>query len=234
MNLIPHQYQEVEDIGNEIIDNKARCVTFISLAGNTGSSTACASVAQRFKAHGHRVLIIDLNPISPLKLDEIDQSSGSPWCFSDISCQLNIIEHNQIDLLTMQNLSELESAKNKQIMKEAVERLLQEYDYILMDMSPAMKMNRGNVPLHALSLCSDLTMVTVGLGVNDEESLCTSIKNIKQGGHQNIRIIVTQHQFAPLGERLLSSLERHRVRWPRLTQFLINKVNRQTWLFHPH
>jgi Mrp family chromosome partitioning ATPase len=234
MKLIPHQYQEVEDIGNEIIDNKARCVTFISLEGKTGSSTVCASVAQRFKAHGLRVLIVDLNPINPLKLDEIDEQRGEPWCFSDISCQLNIIEHNQVDLLTMQNLSELESAKNKQIMKDAIERLHQEYDYILMDMSPATKMNRGNVPLHALSLCSDLMIVTVGLGVNDEESLCTSIKNIKHGGHQNIRIVVTHHQFAPLGERLLSSLEHYRARWPRLIKFLINKVNRQTWLFHPH
>ncbi|MBQ4846088.1 MULTISPECIES: AAA family ATPase [unclassified Pseudoalteromonas] len=234
MNLIPHQYQEVEDIGNEIIDNNARCVTFISLEGNSGSSTVCASVAQRFKANGHRVLIIDLNPINPLKLDEIAQPTGPEWCFSDITCQLNIIEHNQVDLLTMQNLSNLESAKNKQVMKEAVERLSQEYNYILLDMSPATKMNRGNVPLHALSLCSDMTIVTVGLGINDEESLCTSIKNIKQGGHQHVRVVVTQHHFAPLGEKLINALERHRNRWPRITQFLINKVNRQTWLFHPH
>ena len=134
----------------------------------------------------------------------------------------------------MQNLSELDSAKDKQVMKDAVERLLQEYDYILIDMSPAMKMNRGNIPLHALSLCSEMTIVNVGLGVNDEESLCTSIKNIKHGGHHQIRIVVTHHHFAPLGDRLLYSLEQYRKRWPRITQFLINKVNRQTWLFNPY
>ena len=105
---------------------------------------------------------------------------------------------------------------------------------MLLDMSPALKRNRGNVPLHALSLCSDLTLLTVALGVNDEESLCSAVKNLKHAAHKHIRIIIGQHKFAPLGVRMIASLKARQHKWPRLTRFLINKINRQQWLFHPY
>ena len=47
MKLIPAQYQELEAVCNEIDNSKARCICFISLTGNEGSTSLCASVAQR-------------------------------------------------------------------------------------------------------------------------------------------------------------------------------------------
>ncbi|WP_149980670.1 AAA family ATPase [Pseudoalteromonas rhizosphaerae] len=231
MKLIPEQYHELETICNTLVDSDARCITFISLYGGEGSSTACSSVAQRLVSQHKSVLVIDLNPISSFRLDKQLSSLTKLWRFDDISCQLSVLPYQGIDILSIHNLESIDSAKNKHVLNEAVIRLKQEYDYVLLDMSPALKLNRNNIPLHSLSLCSELTLVTVGLGVNDEESLCNGVAELKQAGHSNIKLLVSQYSFAPLGERMLLLLQRYRPQWPRVCTFLTNKINRQKWLF---
>ena len=43
-------------------------------------------------------------------------------------------------------------------------------------------------------------LVTIALGINNEESLCQGVAELKQAGHSNIKLLVSQHSFAPLGE----------------------------------
>ncbi|ALQ07891.1 MULTISPECIES: ParA family protein [Pseudoalteromonas] len=234
MKLIPKQYYELEVICNMMIDNSARCITFISLSGSEGSSSACVSVAKRLQSQLKSVLIIDLNPINTFCSDDKLPTISKPWCFDDISCQLGVTNYEGISLLTIKNLARIEPAKNKHVLNDAVDRLKQEYDYILIDMSPVLKLNRNNVPLHSLSLCSELTFVTVGLGVNDEESLCKGVRELKQAGHSNIKILISQHNFAPLGERIVKLLEKHTTKWPKLCTTLKARINKQRWLFEHH
>ncbi|WP_033017416.1 AAA family ATPase [Pseudoalteromonas sp. BSi20652] len=234
MKLIPKQYHELEVICNTMIDDSARCVTFISLCGSEGSSSACVSVAKRLQSQHKSVLIIDLNPINTFSSDDKLPTACNPWRFDDISCQLGVTNYQEVSLLTIKNLAAIEPAKNKHVLNDAVARLKQEYDYILIDMSPALKLNRNNVPLHSLSLCSELTFVTVALGVNDEESLCKGIKELKQAGHSNIKILISQHNFAPLGERIVKFLQKHSAKWPKLCTNLMAKINKQRWLFEHH
>ncbi|EAW27881.1 hypothetical protein ATW7_13873 [Alteromonadales bacterium TW-7] len=234
MKLIPSQYHELEVICNTMIDNDARCVTFISLCGSEGASTACVSVAKRLQSQNKSVLIIDLNPINTFNSDDKLPDTCSPWRFDDISCQLGVTNYQEVNLLTIKHLAAIEPAKNKHVLNDAIARLKQEYDYILIDMSPALKLNRNNVPLHSLSLCSELTFVAVALGVNDEESLCKGIKELKQAGHSNIKLLISQHNFAPLGERIISVLNKHKNKWPKLCNNLKSKINKQRWLFEHH
>lgn len=231
MKLIPSQYQELEAICSEIDNAKARCITFLSLTGSEGSTSLCASIATRLSLQSQKVLIIDLNPISPFRLNECQEADAEQWCFSDISCQLNIINTGQVDILTMQYLKDIETVKNKALLYDGIERLKQEYDYIFLDMSPALKCNRGNVPLHSLSLCTDMTFLTVSLGFNDEEALCHGMTNLEQAGLNVVKIAVSQHDFAPLGIRLISSLKSKQHKWPKMSSYLINKIIRQRWLF---
>ena len=111
--MIPSQYQELEAVCNEIDNLKARCICFISLTGSEGSTSLCTSVATRLCNQSKKVLIIDLNPISPFKLDQNQSTDVGPWCFSDISCQLNIISTDHVDILTMQHLNEIRQTNPK-------------------------------------------------------------------------------------------------------------------------
>ncbi|MBD1582155.1 capsular biosynthesis protein [Pseudoalteromonas sp. S16_S37] len=232
MKTIPYQFQELETVCNEITNQKANCVTFLSLTGNGGASSLCKSVAAGLKAERNRVLVIDLNPLNPMPVPQ--GADAQYWQFDDISCQLCVIEGPEHDFLTISHLAELESAKNKLTMQYAIERLRQEYDYVLIDMSPAMKLNKGNVPLHALSSCSQMTILIASLGHNDEEALCIGLKHLRESGHKTIRVVVSQHHFEPLGERVMRQLYKHKARWPRLTRWLGDKLQRQAWLFHNH
>ncbi|CAH9061927.1 hypothetical protein PSECIP111951_02589 [Pseudoalteromonas holothuriae] len=232
MKIIPHQFQELESVCNEITNQESRCVTFMSLTGNGGASSLCKSVACGLSSQKNRVLLIDLNPLNPVGLP--NDSHAKFWQFDDISCQLCTIESADHDLLTISHLSELESAKNKRVIQYAIERLLQEYDYILIDMSPALKLNKGNIPLYALSSCSQMTIIVAALGHNDEESFCTALKYLKESGHQNIKVVVSQYHFEPLGEKVLTQLNKIKARWPRLSNWLSIKLQQQRWLFHNH
>ncbi|BBN81656.1 hypothetical protein PA25_16410 [Pseudoalteromonas sp. A25] len=232
MKTIPYQFQELERVCNEITEQKARCVTFLSLTGNGGASSLCKSVSCGLSAEHNRVLLIDLNPLNPTPLP--NGSETQCWQFDDISCQLSVIETPEHDLLTISHLNELESAKNRLTMQYAIERLLQQYDYILIDMSPVMKLNKGNVPLHALSACSNMTILVAALGHNDEESLCLGLKHLQDSGHKSVRVVVTQHHFEPLGKRLIRHLQKSSTRWPKLANWLDSQIRKQHWLFHNH
>jgi Mrp family chromosome partitioning ATPase len=234
MTLIPEQYQELDLILNEMAATNAHCATFISLEGAEGSSSACASVAKKLMRQNKTVLVIDLNPLSPFYVEKAVNEEAKKWCFDDISCQLSVIEHQEVNLLTIQNLTKIDSAKNKEVMKNAILRLRQEFEYVLLDMSPILKVNRNNIPLHALSECSDIVFLTVALGENGEEALCNGIKDLRHSGHENIKVLVSQHCFKPLGMRIVNFLERKVPKWPRTCRFLKNKISKQTWLFKHH
>lgn len=231
MKLIPHEYQEIEAICSDMNKQKAHCILVCSLAGSSGVTTLCHSIAERLKAKHSRVLIMDLNPISSGKLDLLE---AEPWCFSDISCQLNIVEGNGVDYLSMAHLKDLEPAKNQQIIADAIERLQQEYSHIILDMSPVLKINRGNIPFQSLSVCTDVCFLVVALGKDDEEALCNAHKQLDEAGISNVKIVVNQNHQPPLGGLLLKSIEERLHRHPNLAASLKSMVRKQKWLFHAH
>ncbi|OUS69053.1 capsular biosynthesis protein [Pseudoalteromonas sp. A601] len=231
MKIIPEQYHELELIGNAIADSEARCITFISLTGGEGSTSACASVAKWLIGRDKSVLIIDLNPLNIFRFGKEYPAASCKWGFDDISCQLKVKQYQDLNLLTIRDLEGIDSAKDKHVINDAILRLKQEYDYILLDMSPALKLNRNNIPLHSLSLCSELTFLTIGLGINNEESLCRAVQELKQAGHRKIKALIGQHEFAPLGQRLMTYLEKQTPKWPRLCTALKKRIKKQKWLF---
>ncbi|CCQ12009.1 hypothetical protein PALB_29100 [Pseudoalteromonas luteoviolacea B = ATCC 29581] len=231
MKLIPHEYQEIEEVCSEIGKLKARCLLVCSMTGKAGVTTLCHSVAARLKAKRSKVLILDLNPISQHKFEV---SEGEPWCFSDITCQLNVIPGEGIDYLSISQLRDLEPAKNQQVIRDAIERLQVEYDIIILDMSPVLKVNRGNIPFQSLSLSVDLCLLTVALGQDDEEALGNSLQALEHAGIKQIQLVVNQCFQPPLGGLLISTIDTKLRNYPRLSRKLKQWINTQRWLFHAH
>jgi hypothetical protein len=231
MKLIPHEYQEIEAICSDLSKTKAHCILVCSLNGASGVTTLCHSVAERLKVKHNKVLIMDLNPISDDKLDLYD---AQPWCFSDISCQLNIVEGNGIDYLSMANLRDLEPAKNQTVISDAIERLEQEYSHIILDMSPVLKVNRGNIPFMSLSTSADVCFLVVALGKDDEEALCNGQKALEEAGISNIKLVVNQNHQPPLGGLLLQSIDNNLQNYPKVSSTLKSMIRKQRWLFYAH
>lgn len=233
MKIIPSQYQEIESLFQQVKDNQAKVITLISSYGSEGTSSVAFSLASKMTFAKKSVLIIELNQFQPLKPQAFgfDDPVGD-WCFSDISCQLNIIELKKIPFLSLSGLIDVEIARESHVLNEAILRLQQEFEYILIDMSPAMRVNKMNIPLHIVSKFTDLTLMCVALGKNSESDILEAQTKVQLAGFKNLSYVVTQQYLPPLGPQLLASIERCLVKLPKIRLWLYKLVKKQQWLFH--
>ncbi len=234
--MIPSRYQEIETIYQSILDKKSRCITLLSSCHGEGTSSITLSLANRLIVNHHAVLVVDLNQSDRKRVayfEELEQSY-EPWCFSDISCQLNVYQRAGISYLSIKQLKNAELAREKKIFSEAIIRLLQEFDYILFDMSPATLINQANFPLHVLSETNQHTFVVVSLGKCDEESLHHTVKALNHAGLNDYETIVTQQYYSPLGPQLAKFVTTKLSRFPSVCSRLSRFIKRQTWLYHNH
>lgn len=236
MKIIPVQYQEMEVLYQRIVTKGVRCISTMSCAGGEGTSSIAVSLAQRLTTNNHSVLLIDLNRNNPFQASTEMRlpERQDDWCFSDISCQLNVQNLKQFDFLSVKYLKNDALSREKNVFEDAILRLKQEFDYIIFDMSPVTKKNQANFPLHLLSSTSDLTLLNVALGLNTEVELHETIQSLNQAGIQQVEFLVSQQHLPPLGPRLLESIDKRLKFAPRLGNFFKKWITNQSWLFYVH
>lgn len=233
MNIIPSQYQEMETVFECINKFQARCITFISPIGGTGTTTSAVSAANRLANGQAKVLLIDLNSCNPMTESDLRDVAAQKdeWSFADISCQLAPQHVEKFDFLSITNLLDLALVREKSVFEKAVLMLKQEYDYILFDMSPLNKNNQSNFPLHLLMSVTDVLFMTVSLGKTTQEELDKAVSLIKETSCEQVFVLVSQTQMPPLGVCLINSLNKKLTKLPKLKNRLIRFIERQQWLF---
>jgi Mrp family chromosome partitioning ATPase len=233
MKIIPPQYQEIESLFQQVRGEQAKVITLISSYGAEGTSSVAFSLASKIRSAKKSVLVIELNQFQPIKPQTLgfDDPVGD-WCFSDISCQLNIIELKKIPFLSLSGLIDIEIARESNVLSEAIIRLQQEFEYILIDMSPAMRVNKMNIPLHVVSKFTDLTLICVALGKNSESDLLEAQTKVQLAGFKSLSYVVMQQYLPPLGPQLLESIKHYLVKLPRVRLWLFKLVKKQQWLFN--
>ena len=232
MKIIPKHYQEIEELYKQVRSENAHCITLISANGQEGTTSLTLSLAERLIDAQKNVLVIDLNHCQPFKLDYFGvEAPKQSWCFEDISCQTNVMTVDNLDLLSVQSLDQLAEIRDPVILQEAIFRLRQEYDYILLDMSPALRVNRANVPLHVIATCTDLTLVCVALGKNTEEDICNTQHMLQKAGLNKSYYILQQQYLPPLGPLLIQTIQEKCLRFPKLAQWLLKQVRNKAFLF---
>lgn len=236
MRLIPTQYQELETIYQAILEKQSRCIAFSSLVGGEGNTSVAMSVAKRLSNGFHSVLYLDLNLCNPTRNGEYKSvtEAQNPWGFSDISCQLSPLEIGGIEFLSAIQLRDDDSSRDIEIANEAFIRLQQEYEYIIIDLSPLTRKNQANIPLHILTQSVDLFMLTVALGESQEADLLDAQYQVQKLGFKQLQILVCQHTMPALGPKLLCSIEKRLRRIPWLKNKLCRWVKSQPWLYHCH
>ena len=231
MKIIPNNYQELEKVYNIINKNNSKCITFVSSSEKIGNTTLAISMAKRLSGKNQRVLFIDLNACHPLQKELYDKEDGDKWSFTDISCQLNTLSYEEFYFLSIEKLKDLKLVKEKNVFKMAISMLLQEYDYILFDMSPLNKKNHSNFPLHLLLSETDLVILSIAFKETSQEDLDKSIKDLNMAGCKKIEIVVGQTFMPPLGYKMIEKIEKHLNKFPKLKYNLIKRIENQKWLF---
>lgn len=232
MKLIPTEYQEIEAVYRSVVDKKAKCLCVFSAVGDEGTSSISICLARRLQTIDKKVLLIDLNSYNPMSLDWLeDQMDEHGWSFDDISCQLYTKPTKQFDFLTVKELKQGAQVREFGILKQAILMLEQEFTYIIFDMPPLMQNNRQNIPLHVISSATDMAILNVALGINNEEQVQISVDKVKKANFKYIEVVVSQFALPPLGPRLIESIEHKLKCFPWLKVKLITAIKKQNWLF---
>lgn len=235
MRLIPSYYQELETIIQAIQHSDGGCITFFAPKGGEGVSSLVCSIAHRLERAKKRVLVIDLNQFKPMPAEVVGIiKTDQTWCFDDISCQTNVVEKPSFSFLSALNMQQSSQMREHETIKQAFIRLRQEFDYILIDMCPILRVNRTNFPSKILADLSTYNLLCVALGETTESELSQSVNKLTAEGYTNTQVIVSQFSHPPLGPKLLEKIDILFSKLPRFKTWLTAKTRQQHWLFESH
>jgi chromosome partitioning protein len=126
----------------------ARIVTITNQKGGVGKTTTCASLCGCLSELGKSVLAIDLDPQGNLSFSlGADTSSGSYTMYNALKHEVglyDIIQHTEICDIAPANITlsaaelELTTVGREHILKEQIDTVASDYDYVIIDTPPAL------------------------------------------------------------------------------------------------
>lgn len=158
---------EVEQLylASELNGQKSICVT--ACHSGDGVTSIATALAERFLLAGHSTLYVDLNLYNP--------------AFKD----LNMLEDNQagqliehveshrmfIGVPAPQLASTQLAYKDPATLQKVVEKWLENYDRVIIDTSPLLNINKGNIPAQSVASACDTTLMVIAYGETSSHHL---------------------------------------------------------------
>ncbi|USD39946.1 AAA family ATPase [Vibrio sp. SCSIO 43135] len=215
---IPATHAEIEQIylAAELAGCRSLCIT--ACQSGDGVTSIASALTERYLLAGHNTLLVDLNMFNPafrtLELSESDDQSQALW-----------IEHKESHQLftgvAIPNDRSTQLAyKDPALMAKAVTAWNQQYDRVIVDTSPLLQVNKGNIPAQSVASACEKTVLVVRGGVNTTSQLQAatellncgniellgSILNIKDQPSLSLEII-REIRRIPLPQKLRQKVE---------------------------
>jgi len=124
-------------------------ITFAHYKGGTGKTTSCASIAGFLAKKGKQVLAIDLDPqgnlTSSLGVEKSSIQQSTHHIMNKKKDIKNIIVETSVDNLhlapatqdlTLSNMQSYRTATQARILEKSIQKIKDEYDYVLIDTPP--------------------------------------------------------------------------------------------------
>lgn len=158
---------EVEQLylASELNNKRSLCIT--ACDSGDGVTSIATALAERFMLAGHSTLYVDLNLFKP--------------AFKDLHMleekqQGRLIEHVESQRLFMgvpapQVTSTQLAYKDPETLTKAVSQWLDTYDRVVVDTSPILNINKGNIPAQSVASACDCTLLVIAYGETSTHNL---------------------------------------------------------------
>ncbi|MDN3680250.1 chromosome partitioning protein ParA [Vibrio tapetis subsp. quintayensis] len=161
--MIPSTHAEIEQLylAAELAECRSLCITACN--SGDGVTSFASALAERYLLAGHSTLLVDLNMFNPaFRNIEINVGeSAEEWIEHESSHKLFV------GLPVPNDRSTQLAYKDPKNMQLAVTKWLEKYDRVIVDTSPLLQVNRGNIPAQSVaSACDETILVTLGSATN--------------------------------------------------------------------
>lgn len=226
---IPFSYQELEQIYAKSIGNGARSIAVTSSKPQEGTSSVVCSLAERAKAVGYKVLVVDLNLNHPSvtsmlslakqqTVNSVDDywTSGSqqnqePLCLTD-GLGLSVIPA-PVEPTNQQCAKDDYACQQKHHMQQLrireqshlsslISLWHQRHDVIIFDTSPLCLVNKNNIPAQTVASCCDGTLLIVQTGTTKANDLFDAMTTLRSQNINLLGTVVNENKTPLLGHEL--------------------------------
>ncbi|WKY56768.1 chromosome partitioning protein ParA [Vibrio sp. SNU_ST1] len=141
------------------------CVT--ACHAGDGVTSIAAALAERFLLAGHSTLYVDLNLFNPAFKDLNMLEDNQPG---------RLIEHVEshrmfIGVPAPQLASTQLAYKDPTTLQKVVKKWLENYDRVIIDTSPLLNINKGNIPAQSVASACDCTLMVIAYGETSSHHL---------------------------------------------------------------
>ncbi|MEC7307176.1 chromosome partitioning protein ParA [Vibrio crassostreae] len=183
---------EVEQLylASELNGQKSICVT--ACHSGDGVTSIATALAERFLLAGHSTLYVDLNLFNP--------------AFKDLHMleekqQGRLIEHVESQRLFMgvpapQVTSTQLAYKDPETLTKVVSQWLETYERVVVDTSPLLNVNKGNIPAQSVASACDCTLLVVAYGETSTHNL-TQAKKLLDAQNISLPGCVMNMKYTP-------------------------------------
>ncbi|CAM3625332.1 Tyrosine-protein kinase YwqD [Vibrio aerogenes CECT 7868] len=215
--MIPATHAEVEQIYLAAEMAKARSICVTACQTGEGVTSVASALTERYLLAGHQTLLVDLNLFNPA-FNEINMLPGAAtekW-----------IEHKETSrLFTGLSIpgepATLLRYKDPVVLNTQMQTWLQQFDRVIVDTSPLLNINRGNIPAQCVASACEQTILVVMGGVTSSHQLRKAMTLLSAEQISLLGTILNGRDQPPLRLELIRELNRIPLFPARLKQRII-------------
>ncbi|MBA5763540.1 chromosome partitioning protein ParA [Vibrio sp. 404] len=226
--MIPATHNEIEQIYLAVEANASRSICVTACHSGDGVTSIATALTERLLLAGYATLLVDLNlfksGFEAISFDQVNTESEVHW--------LQPINTHRLftGVALPQHPSVIVNYRSPQFLTQQIHSWLQEFDRVVIDTSPLLQVNRGNIPAQSVSSACEHTLMVVLGGKTTESQLEQAHELLLRNHSNNIGMVLNNMRQATLGEEMVRELNRFKLLPARLRNALSQQILKNQWL----
>ena len=212
---------------SELNGHRSTCIT--ACQSGDGVTSIASAFAERCMLAGHSTLYVDLNLFNPafhdLELVNLEQ-------------QGQLIEHKESKRLFVGVPAPREASaqlafKDPTMLKKTVAQWLTQYDRVVIDTSPLLQVNKGNIPAQSVANACDSTLLVLAYGETTTSQLEQAKQLLSTDGILLSGAIMNMKHAPSFTQEIARQLNKMKFIPSKLRTSLCNKLSKNEFLNLP-